>query len=58
MRERLIRHPFYIILSEEAEFEVEALGMFYERLKKGGLQMLENGFWKVLEDGVQRRARI
>ena len=57
MRERLIRHPFYIIFSEEAEFEVEALGICYGRLKNGIYKCQKTGFWKVLEDGVQRCAR-
>ena len=35
MRERLIPQSFYIIMSEESEFEVEKLGKVYGELKKG-----------------------
>ena len=35
MRVRLIPHSFYIIFSDQSEFEVEKLGKVYGELKKG-----------------------
>ena len=35
MRERLIPHSFYIILSEDSDCEVEKWGKVYGKLKKG-----------------------
>ena len=41
MRVRLIQHSFYIIVSEEAEFEVEKLRKCYGELKKGPKLFME-----------------
>ena len=41
---RLIRHLFDVILSDSAEFEVENLERFHEKVEKKGRKVKEKGF--------------